>query len=718
MRSASALLACAAACARISAPPPPPAPASVDPAAKYVGARTTVLLHGDAFYPSAVQHLGSGGSLSVDAEFRAFLGATELADVRWVDARTLSATVPGDLAAGTYGVSVEGPFGEGARAAAFRAVDALPASLSALASAPTRVVVGEDFTVDQVVSNTGQMAALDVCAGDPTQTGTAGVVQRPSEDVALDGGSSLHLVWRVHATDTGTLHLGLPVSGADEVDGRALSASSGVTVEVVAVGAVLSATLQAPPAVPIGDSFTVTLAVTNVGLAGAHGVQPTIALTGGAGVQLLSTPTASWIGAGQTVAFAWRYLATAGGGLQIASTAAGADDVTGAPVTDSAGASTLIAQAAPIAQDPFGDGAAFSYVFAYAGKVYLGPSADGRSAVRMNPDGTAPEPVSFTFPADPGNNDSAFAGPWHTLGFPGCTPDQDSCGPDNEDGRGMFQSVVLGGTEQLFATGARSPVSSSKLRHVYLSSDTAAASLFAPTTLALQGGLRGVTSVAGLGNALFVGFAANPTPKPVIFSFTGGAQSVEPSTLGVASSGTTLIDSMAAFGGSLYAANATGCSRRAALGGWTSCTPPGWSAQTSITTTKTSDFLPADRAVPGLVQFNGRLYLARNTAAGPQLWSFDGSVWQAVSSPGTGPISLLIATSAHLYVGYDGAAGVLLFRSNSGTPATAADFDAWDGVGLGVGATRILDGKAIAFGGTESLYLAAGPPLRIFKLMP
>jgi len=81
----------------------------VDPPAAYAGRDTPVLLHGDGFTPSVAQQLGSGSRIEVDAGFRAFLGAVELRDVRWVDTHTISATVPGALAPGMYGLSLEGP---------------------------------------------------------------------------------------------------------------------------------------------------------------------------------------------------------------------------------------------------------------------------------------------------------------------------------------------------------------------------------------------------------------------------------------------------------------------------------------------------------------------------------------------------------------------------------------------------------------------------------
>ncbi len=818
---------------RASSPPAAPAPAAVDPPGAYAGPPASVVLRGDDFIPAAVQQLGGGSAISVDTSFRAFMGTAELGDVRWVDLHTIAATVPGGLAPGVYGVSVQGPFGTGNRDALFRITDALPAALSAQVSAPQRALVGQEFVVTEVVTNTGQMAALGVQEAQPTAAGPVATIQPSGQVVDLAGGSAQTFTWTVRADAPGTLQLTLPVAGTDEVDLAALQATSTVAVEIVTAAdlaafaepapawiqvdvpfdlvvdvrndggsdatavsfappsgsnllqilaspapqdvpagatvsfrwtvkgtssgfatvsaggsgtdatdgaalvippvswgpitlqaaAALEATLAVAPGVPLGDTFAVTLTITNLGVVGAHAVQPSIATTGAGTVTLLTAPGSATLPAGQTVAFTWTFQATGAGGVQFAATAAGADDSTGQAVSASASGATVLAQAAPVATDPFGDGSGFSYVFAYDQKVYLGPRQNGMGGVRMNPDGTGVEQVSFVFQADPGNNDSTYPGPWHTLGFNGCTPNQDSCGPDNEDGRGLFTSAVIGSTETLVAVGSRStsaPINS-KLKHVYTTADTTTAPVFPPTAIALQGGVKGVSSVAALGSTLFVGFAAT-TPKATILSFAGGTQTLESPTLGAAGPPvTTLIGSMASFGGQLYAANGTGCSRRSSTGTWSDCTPPGWSAATSTSTTKTSDFLPGDKAAPAMATFAGRLFLARNTTAGPQLWSTDGSTWQQVASPGSGTISLLAATAEHLYVGYDGASGVTLFRSVVSTPpVNASDFAPFGGTGLGAGVTTIYDARAVAFGGPDYLYVAAGStgsPVQVFRLL-
>ncbi|HEX4386340.1 MAG TPA: hypothetical protein VH083_25470, partial [Myxococcales bacterium] len=225
-----------------------------------------------------------------------------------------------------------------------------------------------------------------------------------------------------------------------------------------------------------------------------------------------------------------------------------------------------------------------------------------------------------------------------------------------------------------------------------------------------------------------------------------------------------MVDSMVVFNGLVYFANNGGCERSTVanpgawdsgllnLGlltgpeDWASCTPSSsqWSLKTSVTTTKTTDFTPADRAVPQMAVFNGRLYLARNTTAGPQLWvcnpgsdgDCDTGDWSLIATNSTGDtslstfndttvtaISLLAATPEHLYVGYDGSAGVSIFRSGTATPVNRADFQGQsgcpaanhpascaglNGTGLGKGLTKLWSDAVMTFSGTDYLYLSAG----------
>ncbi|WP_257447204.1 hypothetical protein [Archangium lipolyticum] len=194
---------------------------------------------------------------------------------------------------------------------------------------------------------------------------------------------------------------------------------------------------------------------------------------------------------------------------------------------------------------------------------------------------------------------------------------------------------------------------------------------------------------------------------------------------------------------------------------WSPCTPSStdWSSRTSRTTTKTANLEPSDKAVPQLAVFQGRLYFARNTTVGPQLFACDpagtGSSkdcdpgdWSLVAANSTGDplltqfdnpantaLSLLVATSRSLFVGFDnGTQGAVVLRTSQARPAQRSEFTGMEGCsaaqhptgcaglegsGLGVGATRLFDGVAFGPAGDEAACFTAGTgtgPVRLFRL--
>jgi hypothetical protein len=234
-----------------------------------------------------------------------------------------------------------------------------------------------------------------------------------------------------------------------------------------------------------------------------------------------------------------------------------------------------------------------------------------------------------------------------------------------------------------------------------------------------------------------------------------------------------MIDTLAGFNDRLYVVNNGGCVRSTVTtprsyssfpGDWASCTPSlgAWSSHVSRTTSKAADLEPADRAVPQLAVFQGRLYLARNTTStsgvrGPQLFvcnpektgasaDCDPGDWSLVAPNSTGDtqltqfndpenvsLSLLVATANALYVGFDNASrGVVVLRASTPAPVSREDFQGRTGCsaaqfptgceglagnGLGAGVTRIFDGKAI---GTGAIYLTAGngtAPAGLFRML-
>ena len=94
---------------------------------------------------------------------------------------------------------------------------------------------------------------------------------------------------------------------------------------------------------------------------------------------------------------------------------------------------------------------------------------------------------------------------------------------------------------------------------------------------------------------------------------------------------------------------------------------------------------------------------------------------------------MLVATPAHLYVGFDNVDGIALYRTSAATPTQLSDFTGaagcsaqaagcqpFGGHGLGdPGAKKIYGAVSLSYGGRGYLYVLAGDgvgPLRVFRV--
>jgi hypothetical protein len=145
------------------------------------------------------------------------------------------------------------------------------------------------------------------------------------------------------------------------------------------------------------------------------------------------------------------------------------------------------------------------------------------------------------------------------------------------------------------------------------------------------------------------------------------------------------------------------------------------------------------------VVFNGRVYLGRNTEAGPLLWrcdlateaDCDAAGWKRVAASGEPDdrLSLLVVSGGSLYVGYDNpVSGVRVYRASVPVPSSGADFTGEGGCradapgceglgGNGFGEpwlnTRLLGAVPVGPEGREGLYFSvaseAGGPARLYR---
>ncbi len=667
---------------------------------------------------------------------------------------------------------------------------------------PAMIASGQAFTATFGVTNSGEALANGVAPvpNPPTVAATSGSASLSASPalapVDVPGGSTAVFTWTFTAAGTppASLSLAAGASGRDANSGTALSVPSVTSATILLrTPSALAASLSAPATTLRDDVFTVTLSVTDSGGVGVNGLAPTLTFSGTGGAQMLSgpAPAAQDLAGGGTASFTWIFSATLNGAIALSAAVSGTDAVDGTARSATAGATVAISDAVQVASAPLGASTTFSYVFDFNGRVHLGPSRDGTGGMRVLPDGSSPEAFTLSFRGDQvnGNTNGASKGPFPSLGTNGCVADTLQCGPDNENGRGIFGSGTIAGTPWLIAAGART---SNVLWHVYATTDTGIAPAFsyAYVANALTSQTRGTSSMLVFHDRIYFGFVDTASTRPTYIvlrtmpSSPGStpAVGIDVSNLrindvsGVGSSAllnrnttqTQLIDSQVAFHDHIYLANNGGIVRSNSndpqppllglLPPWTTSTPNGaaYTAKSSVTTRKTLDLEPADKAFPQMAELAGKLYAARNTTSGPQLWACapgpdldcDPQDWTLLApndigdtglsqfnDPQNTRITLLAATSARLYVGYNNPAGLVLYRSGTSAPSSRADFegaagcdasqapsscDGLGGRGLGAGATRIFDGRVLTYGGKDYVYLTAGngsSGFRVFRLV-
>jgi hypothetical protein len=335
----------------------------------------------------------------------------------------------------------------------------------------------------------------------------------------------------------------------------------------------------------------------------------------------------------------------------------------------------------PVLFDPFGDGSASSFVFVYANKLYLGPNDSGTGAVRSNGDGSSPQSISFDFFRDTdaagGSTSDNTSTPYTSIGSAACTGgNAPECGPDNEDGRGLFASGLVASDEWLVIGGSRS---GGNLDYVYMTEDLDTALNFKYVDISsnMGGQTKGFSALGVVSDRIYLGFPDSGGKRPYLVSVLNvpdvaatGLDTIQNGNGGAAcdpavhdscyldavsmpdigkdggnSAGSIIIDFFGSYNGLVYLGNNGGLVRSTKSlpldygnhpGDWTAITPSAaaYSAKPSITTSKVSEIEPKDRTWPQFAVHNGLVYLARNTTDGPQLWRCDPTV-QNTPAPAT-----------------------------------------------------------------------------------
>jgi hypothetical protein len=306
---------------------PAPIPRSVVPSAGYTGRDVSIRISGENFLARL-----KGGQL--DTTQRAWLDDTELSDVTWVDAQTLTATVPAQIAPGVKALRVENAYGvQGTLAAAFTA-EVVPSGLAAaIATDRATANPGQQVGVTFTVNNWGTGGAT-VTAVVPSATGAGAScgVPSPAPPVDLAAGASQVFRWWCTGAAAGVLVLDGAAAGTDDTTGEPITAgavaSGQVQVQAPASLAVLVSVDGSPSAVTVGQGFTLRLALSNAGGAATEVTAATVTpLEAGCGAPAPALPQT--LAGGASLAVTFPCAAIAVGNLAPAASVRGTDSNSG-----------------------------------------------------------------------------------------------------------------------------------------------------------------------------------------------------------------------------------------------------------------------------------------------------------------------------------------------------------------------------------------------------
>ncbi len=289
----------------------------------------------------------------LDTTYRAWIGDIELSGVAWHDATELTAVVPAGLAAGTYDLTVLGPFGTtGTRNAAFQVrVGPCPVETAALVvstavAAPATATVGQDLTVTATVLNNGQASALGVVASIASAPAGLTLKSGPAGPQDVPAGQARTFTWTFSATAAGSGVFVIDAAGTAADTNLPVAAPRVNTNEVlVNLGAFLSAnTVVAPLQATVGQLITVVLTVTNhttTAVAATPSIVVTGPVTGG------NSPAPRSIPGGTSQAFQWTYTAAAPGTASFTASVSGVNPGTGLEETVPTAAANVLVQGQP-----------------------------------------------------------------------------------------------------------------------------------------------------------------------------------------------------------------------------------------------------------------------------------------------------------------------------------------------------------------------------------
>jgi hypothetical protein len=657
-----------------------PRPGAITPAIGFATADAIVEIRGDDFHVEGVQSADEGGS-SVDASYRAWLGATELRDVTWIDTGTLRALVPQGLPLGPYDLTVEGPYGRGTLPSAYQVIEGTLGSLGISLSSPLQVAVGEELQVNIQAINTGTWPVQGVVPD--VAISVAGVVDPITVSTAaqnIEVGQARTFTFRYRAIKMGAITLNASVAGIDPRNGVPITASTSTQ---VALSAPLKVQVIADD--PFADRSPFAFVV-------EHGGQVYVGPNHtGVGI-IRMQPDGS-----QAQSLALSFPRDTIGNQSLNSSAPPYTSIgyTGCPTNTSSGCG-------PDNED--GRGFLASVSFMGESWLVLGGARSGGDLDYVYMTRSTTSPLAFSYV------DLSLALGGNTRGFSAAlgVGDRLYLGfPDNGGERPYGVVLLAAPPWPGLDASSGSDVKNFDLHGAY--DDT-----YAKTGEATFAPISMVDTIAEMNGRIYIfndlGCLVSKSSTP---NSKGDFDACSPPVLGLAYTQSESIDptkqydlawpAAVAWNGRLYAIRNT------------STGPQLWSCD------------PAGGADPAVCdRTDWRLVAA------------DGNLRTRFGKAGTSAATLLLATPTHLYVGFDDAAfGAHLFRTGFPVPTVPSDFSGkdgcvagtngcegigGDGFGFGLALSRIFDAKAVALGdGSFEVVLTTGngtDPVRVVRIAP
>jgi hypothetical protein len=186
--------------------------------------------------------------------------------------------------------------------------------------APAVVTEGSTYIVTAVVTNEGQEEATGVDATIQITGDADWVVVTPIDDVDIPAGSSAKAEWRVECTGDEDVNISVEASG----DGTNVAIDSVAVMQIPLTGAVLELELTAPAQIPEDAMFAVCAVLSNTGDVAAEDIDIWIEATGFVS-PLGYSDDCSYLPAGDSTVYAFDFLCTGEGGVNIGAWAASTD---------------------------------------------------------------------------------------------------------------------------------------------------------------------------------------------------------------------------------------------------------------------------------------------------------------------------------------------------------------------------------------------------------